>query len=172
MPKLTGVPEANIRLQGSSKYPMDNHLDLLDVQEIELMYNPKKVTTCKVRGSKDASNLFRKFYDDRLIQYKEFFWIMLLNNSNHAIGMKKISEGGMTGTVVDVRVVMAVALKSAATGMILCHNHPSGALKPSDNDIVLTKKLKEAGQLLSINVLDHVILSVDGYYSFADDGMM
>lgn len=172
MPKLTGVPEAKTRLQGSSKYPMDNLLDLLDVQEIELMYNPKRVTRSKVNSSRLAVDVFRKFYDDGLIQYKEFFWIMLLNNSNQAIGMKKISEGGMTGTVVDIRVVMAIALKSAATGMVLCHNHPSGALKPSDNDIVLTKKLKEAGQLLNINVLDHVILTVDGYYSFADEGMM
>lgn len=107
-----------------------------------------------------------------LIDYKEVFYIILLNNSNEVLGISKISEGGITGTVVDVRLVFQIALKSHAVGMILAHNHPSGTLKPSQADISLTKKLKNAGEILDVKVLDHLIITTENYFSFADENIL
>ncbi|CAH0213452.1 hypothetical protein SRABI27_02046 [Pedobacter sp. Bi27] len=106
------------------------------------------------------------------IAFLEEFKIILLNRSNHVLGIVDISMGGVSGTYVDPKVVFAVALKGNASGIILTHNHPSGSVKPSEADIKLTKRLVECGKLLDINVWDHIILSENSYYSFADDGMM
>ena len=106
------------------------------------------------------------------MEFKEEFYIILLNRANKVLGWYKVSEGGMSGTVVDPKLVFSIALKSMASAILLSHNHPSGNLKPSNEDINLTKRLKEAGALLEIPVLDHLILTSDGYYSFADEGMM
>lgn len=103
----------------------------------------------------------------------EEFWILLMNRSNHVIGREMVSVGGVSGTVVDSKMVFRKALeKPSASSIILCHNHPSGSLRPSNEDIHLTKKLKEAGKLLDMNVFDHLIVSERGYFSFADEGMM
>lgn len=103
----------------------------------------------------------------------EEFWILILNRSNIVIGREKISSGGVAGTVVDAKNVFLKAIqKERATGIILCHNHPSGNLQPSQADISLTKKLKNGGQLVDITVHDHLIVSEKGYYSFADEGIM
>jgi DNA repair protein RadC len=101
-------------------------------------------------------------------QYEEF-WVMLLNKANLIIDIQKISEGGVSGTVVDPKKVFHFALVKLASSMILVHNHPSGNLSPSDADIVLTKKISDAGKLLDISILDHLIIA-DGYHSFADNG--
>jgi len=101
----------------------------------------------------------------------EEFWILYLNNSNKVIYKSQLSKGGITGTLVDVRLVFKMGLELGATGIILCHNHPSGALHPSDADKQITKKLKQAGESLEIKVLDHLIITETGYYSFADEGM-
>ena len=102
----------------------------------------------------------------------EEFWILLMNRSNLVIGRELVSSGGVSGTVVDAKMVFRKALeKSGATSIILCHNHPSGNLKPSQADIILTKKLKKAGEVLDITVFDHLIVSEQGYFSFVDEGM-
>ncbi|MCL6462061.1 MAG: DNA repair protein RadC [Flavobacterium micromati] len=101
----------------------------------------------------------------------EEFWIIYLNNSNKVISKSQLSKGGITGTLVDVRLVFKTALELGATGLILCHNHPSGALIPSDADKQITRKLKLAGESLEIKVLDHVIITETNYYSFVDEGI-
>ena len=101
----------------------------------------------------------------------EEFWIIYLNNSNKVISKSQLSKGGITGTLVDVRLVFKTALELGATGLILCHNHPSGALIPSDADKQITRKLKLAGESLEIKVLDHVIITETSYYSFVDEGI-
>jgi len=101
----------------------------------------------------------------------EEFWIIYLNNSNKVISKSQLSKGGITGTLVDVRIVFKTALELGATGLILCHNHPSGALIPSDADKQITRKLKLAGESLEIKVLDHVIITETSYYSFVDEGI-
>ena len=102
----------------------------------------------------------------------EEFWIIYLNNSNKVIYKSQLSKGGITGTIVDVRIVFKTALEQNAVGIILVHNHPSGNLQPSDEDKNITRQLKTAGKSLSINVLDHVIITEKGYYSFADESIL
>ena len=100
----------------------------------------------------------------------EQFWIILLNRSHEVMAKRKISEGGVSGTVVDAKVVFKVAVEFLASSMILVHNHPSGNLKPSRADILLTEKLVKAGQVMNVNIIDHLIIGEKGYYSFADEG--
>ena len=102
----------------------------------------------------------------------EEFWIIYLNNSNKVIQKSQLSKGGITGTLVDVRLVLKTALEVGATGLILAHNHPSGTLKPSQADKQITQKLKQASQSLDIKVLDHLIITEKAYYSFVDDGIL
>jgi DNA repair protein RadC len=101
----------------------------------------------------------------------EEFWVLFLNNSNKILFKTQLSKGGMTGTVVDVRIVFKIALEQNATSIILTHNHPSGKLLASDADIQITKKIKTAGQHLDISVLDHIIITETGHYSFVDEGI-
>ncbi len=101
----------------------------------------------------------------------EEFWVLFLNNSNKILFKTQLSKGGMTGTVVDVRIVFKIAFEQNATAIILTHNHPSGKLLASDADIQITKKIKAAGQQLDIPVLDHIIITETGYYSFVDEGI-
>ena len=101
----------------------------------------------------------------------EEFWIIYMNNSNKVISKSQLSKGGITGTLVDVRIVFKTALEMGATALILCHNHPSGTLIPSDADKQITRKLKLAGDSLEIKVLDHLIVTETSYYSFADEGI-
>jgi DNA repair protein RadC len=102
----------------------------------------------------------------------EEFWIVYLNNSNKVISKTQLSKGGITGTVVDLRLVFKMALEYGATSIVLCHNHPSGSLKPSDADIQITQKLKRAGESLEIAILDHVIVTETSYFSFVDQGIL
>ncbi|MDZ7650383.1 MAG: JAB domain-containing protein [Cytophagales bacterium] len=97
---------------------------------------------------------------------------MLTNRANKVLGIFELSTGGVSGTVADPKLIFAAALKGAASGMILAHNHPSGNLQPSQADLDLTKKIREAGKLLEIQLLDHVIVTSEGYYSFADEGLI
>lgn len=101
----------------------------------------------------------------------EEFWVLFLNNSNKVLFKAQLSKGGMTGTMVDVRIVFKIAFEQNATAIILTHNHPSGKLQASDADIQITKKIKTAGQQLDIPVLDHIIITESGYYSFVDEGI-
>lgn len=102
----------------------------------------------------------------------EEFWIVMLNRANQVIKKQLISSGGVSGTVADPKIIFKMALDELASSVILCHNHPSGNIKPSQADINLTKKLKEAGKMLEIPVLDHIIFTNDSYFSFADESMM
>jgi DNA repair protein RadC len=102
----------------------------------------------------------------------EEFWCMYLNRSNQVIKCIRISEGGISGTITDVRLIFNHAIKLLASGIILCHNHPSGNLSPSDADLKITKKIKDAGTLLDVSVLDHLIVSTEGFTSLADDNLI
>jgi len=102
----------------------------------------------------------------------EEFWVLLLNRANEVIDRIKVSSGGVSGTVADARLIFKPAIQRLASGVVLAHNHPSGNLKPSQADIDLTKKLKEGGTLIDINIIDHLIVTDAGYYSFADEGML
>lgn len=123
----------------------------------------------QLKDSKTAFILLQKELGD--LNY-ENFCILLLNRANKVLRAVKISDGGITGTVVDPRKVFKIALDNNATSIILGHNHPSGQLAPSDADIKLTRKLKEAGEMLDLPVLDHLIIGDGNYYSFADEGIM
>jgi DNA repair protein RadC len=105
-------------------------------------------------------------------RHREVFVVVFLNRANKIIDIKTISEGGITGTIADPRIILKQALEKNAVSIILCHNHPSGSLKPSRADEELTAKIKQAASLLDIKVLDHIIVSEDGYYSFADEGVL
>lgn len=123
----------------------------------------------KITSSKAAYDTLSPVFMD--LDHEQF-WVMYLSNANRIIHQSCISIGGITGTVVDVRMVFSEALQKRATGIIVAHNHPSGQTKPSDNDRVITGKLVKAGKLLNINVFDHIIYTENGYFSFADEGML
>lgn len=143
------------------------------LSEISINYKPlfKLSERPKVVTSKDAEKQFRALWSDK-IQYVEEMSILLLNRANKVLGFAKISIGGTTGTVVDTKVIFQTALKANANAIILCHNHPSGNLSPSEADIKITKNVREAGKIMEINLLDHLIITDEGYYSFADEGIL
>ena len=140
--------------------------------EIEISYKPKYKASelPKVVTSADAYGCLKDVFPS--LDYREFFYILCLNRNNKVLGYCQISAGGLCGTIADVRMIMQTALKSSATSIILAHNHPSGNLIPSEADKDLTKKIKEAGKVLDIAVLDHLILTSESYFSFADEGMI
>ncbi|MEH6408589.1 MAG: DNA repair protein RadC [Leeuwenhoekiella sp.] len=123
----------------------------------------------KINGSKSVFELLQPILGE--LPHEEF-WIIYLNNSNKVIQKNQLSKGGITGTLVDVRLVLKRALELGATSLILAHNHPSGTLKPSEADKALTRKLKLASESLDIKVLDHLIVTEKSYFSFADDGLL
>jgi len=125
--------------------------------------------TIQIRASKDVADIFQPILSD--LSHEEF-WILYLNRSNKVISRMKLSQGGVSGTVTDVRIVMKKAVELLASGIILCHNHPSGNLNPSDADSKITQKIKEAGSFMDILLLDHLIISDKDYYSFADNGLI
>lgn len=137
--------------------------------EIEVVYKPAISDKPIISSSLDAYNVLVKFFPIETLCLQERFVAMYLNRSNRVIGVYPMSVGGITGTVVDVRLLLSVALKTAATGVILAHNHPSGNLKPSEADKELTIKIREACKLMDIQLLDHLIISSTGSYSFEDE---
>lgn len=147
---------------------------LLDVAEVELSFKTRISAKDRPRvgSSRDAYELLKANWKDGSMDLYESFMLLLLNRANKAIGLMKVSQGGVSGTVADPKVIFSAALKSAASGIIVAHNHPSGNLTPSQSDIDLTRKLKEAGKFLEIQFLDHLICTTEGYYSFADEGLL
>lgn len=123
----------------------------------------------KISSSKDAYQIIKA---DLLDIPHEEFWVLILNRANRVIKKHQISQGGVAGTVADPKIIYKSALDSLASGIILAHNHPSGNLTPSQADIDLTKKLRDAGKMLEIQVLDHIIVAGQKYFSFADEGML
>jgi DNA repair protein RadC len=123
----------------------------------------------QIKCSKDVADIFQPILSDII---HEEFWILFLNRSNKVINRMKLSQGGISGTVTDVRIVMKKAIEYLASGIIVCHNHPSGNLNPSESDTKITQKIKDAGNLMDIQLLDHLIISDKDYYSFADNGVL
>jgi DNA repair protein RadC len=123
----------------------------------------------KISSSKDVADIFMPLLID--LPHEEF-WILLLNRGNKIIDKQMVSQGGISGTVIDVRLILKTAVEKLASSIILCHNHPSGTLEPSDADKKITDKLKKAGELMDIPVLDHVIIGKNKHYSFADEGQL
>lgn len=123
----------------------------------------------KISNSKDSFNYFSPILSD--ITHEEF-WIILLNHSQKIIDKYKISQGGIAIASVDARIIMKLALEKTASKIILCHNQPSGNIKPSKADIILTQNIYEAGKIMNIEILDHIIIAEDKYYSFADEGVV
>ncbi|MCB0521171.1 MAG: DNA repair protein RadC [Lewinellaceae bacterium] len=122
-----------------------------------------------IKSSRDAYEIIAPRLTDMA---HEEFWMLLLNKGNKVLGQEKISTGGTDATVVDSKVVFRKAIEGQAINLILCHNHPSGTLRPSPADLDLTKKLKQAGEIIGIQVLDHLIVTDAGYFSFADEGIL
>lgn len=146
---------------------------LLTISEITVQYKPKKAHKPKITSSEEAVQIARYFFPEDTIGLQERFVVMYLNRANKVIGVYTVSIGGLTGTVADIRLILSVALKCAATGMILIHNHPSGNLKPSRADEDLTYRIKEGASFMDIQVSDHLILSPNNdYYSFNDQGAL
>jgi DNA repair protein RadC len=123
----------------------------------------------KITCSQDVCRLFQPILGDL---HHEEFWVLMLNRSNKVIAKNKISQGGLSGTVIDVRLIMKSAIDHLASSVILCHNHPSGNVQPSDADSKITKKISEAGRIMDIPVLDHIIVTDSHYFSYADEGML
>ena len=119
-----------------------------------------------------SADAFRCFYPVVEDQKHETFWILLLNRNNKVIGRHRISEGGVHGTVVDPKIIFKFAIEALASSIVLCHNHPSGNIRPSEQDVQLTKKIRDAGKVLEIAVLDHIITGEKSYFSFSDEGLM
>jgi DNA repair protein RadC len=144
------------------------------VAEIEVSYRPAISNKPIISSSLDAYGVIKEFIPSSTISLQEHFVVMYLNRSNRVIGVYNLSMGGITGTIADPRLILGIALKVAATGIILAHNHPSGNLKPSSADEQLTNKIKTAASFMDILVSDHLIISgsVGEYFSFADEGMI
>ena len=133
-------------------------------------YHPE-IGTAKITKSDNIAEYIRPFFGEE-IEVFESMYLITLNQGNNIVSVTKISQGGITGTVVDIRLVAKYALEGLATGVILVHNHPSGSSTPSPSDKAITNKVKEAMKLLDIKLLDHLIITKDGYSSFADKGIM
>lgn len=142
------------------------------VNEIKLSYSRKGNCERSISTSMDAVEVFRAHFDAEEMDYRESFFALYLNQANKVLGIKKISESGISSTLVDVRIVMQAALLCNASGIIVAHNHPSGNLTPSSADIQMTTQIKEAAKVLGFSLLDHVILTSDSHFSFANNGMM
>ena len=185
--------ESAVELSKRILASVDNNLNALGKQSLQQLMSFKGIGEAKAITIAAAMELGRRRRDETGVDLKritssravfeimqpiigelphEEFWILFLNNSNKVTYKTQLSKGGITGTVVDVRIVFKTALEQNATGIILVHNHPSGVLQASEPDKQITRQLKAAGQALSINVLDHVIVTEIGYLSFADDGIL
>lgn len=141
------------------------------VPELALHYKPSDIPKAKIQCSRDAADYARQFYHEDLLLYESFFMI-LLNGANNTIGWVKISQGGVSATVADPKIIAKYAVESLASGVIMVHNHPSGNTRPSEADKRLTKTVKEGLKLLEVAALDHIILTEEGYCSFADELLM
>ena len=145
------------------------------VNEIQISYKERVPAPFwkKISSSQDASELLFEHWNKNTIELQESFKVVLLNNSNKVKGIYELSKGGITGTMIDLRILFAVVLKTVSVGIILTHNHPSGKLHPSEADKKITEKIKKAAELFDVKVLDHLIITPNGkYYSFADNSIL
>ncbi len=145
----------------------------IQIREVQVSYQPLKGKLFQVKSADNAFDYLSRAYDEGTIGLCEEFMVLLLNRANRVMGCLRLSKGGLTGTVVDLRILFGTALKAMASSIVIAHNHPSNNLQPSDADLDLTKKIKEAGKLLDINLLDHLVLGTDdNYVSFAHEGWL
>ncbi|MBA9073506.1 DNA repair protein RadC [Flavobacterium gossypii] len=144
----------------------------MEVAEIKVSYSTNQVDKVKLTDCTRVFKFILSKWDLDIIEFQEECKIILVNRANFVLGIYDLSKGGITGTVVDVRVILSVALKCNASGIILVHNHPSGNLKPSEADRKITRKLKESCNLLEISLIDHLIITRHSFFSFAQDGLM
>lgn len=184
--------ESAVELSKRILASVDNNLNVLGKMSIQQLMTFKGIGEAKAISIIAATELGRRRKEEEVVELKkitsskavfdimqpiigelphEEFWVLYLNNANKVIYKSQISKGGITGTVVDVRIVFKIAFEQNAVGIILTHNHPSGKLEASDADKALTKELKLAGNQLSISVLDHIIVTEKGYFSFRDENI-
>jgi DNA repair protein RadC len=146
-----------------------------NIAEVCLIYKSKVKASDRKRisSSRDAHKLIKENWNPDTIEHVEEFKVLLMNRSNSVLGIMDVSKGGISGCSVDIRVIFQAAIKANASGIIISHSHPSSNLNPSESDTRLTQKIKEAGNIMEIQLLDHIILTPDeDYYSFADNGIL
>jgi DNA repair protein RadC len=141
------------------------------ITEINVSYSTNSRVKQKITSSLTAFEVLQSSWNSDLLELQEEFKILLLNRSNEVLGIYNMSKGGVAGTIVDLKLIFAVALKANASGIIVSHNHPSGNLTPSEADKEITRKIREACKMLDIHFYDHIIISHMGYYSFVDNGI-
>ncbi|MDH7464134.1 JAB domain-containing protein [Chitinophagaceae bacterium 26-R-25] len=146
----------------------------MKVSELEIIYKSKMRPSERpqIKVSQDAYQLFLASWDMGKIELLEQFKVMALNHANRVLGICEISSGAISATLVDPKLVFGMLLKAGASSAIICHAHPSGNVKPSNSDVEMTRKICEGGKLLDIKILDHLIITMDNYYSFADSGAL
>ncbi|WP_297334340.1 JAB domain-containing protein [Flavobacterium sp.] len=144
----------------------------MKIAEIKVSYTTNQPDKVRLTNFKDTYQFILSHWDMNIIEYQEESKIILLNRGNGILGIYQLSKGGISGTIVDLRIVLAVALKCNASGIILVHNHPSGNIQPSQADKKITKRLKQACELLELNLIDHLIISKQDCLSFAQEGLL
>jgi DNA repair protein RadC len=145
------------------------------LNEIEIRYRRKPIQheVSRIQNSADAITLLRQLYDKNKMHYQEESIAIFLNRNNDILGFQKLSSGGLSGTVVDARILFSIALKTLSSGIILSHNHPSGNLNPSSQDVSLTHRLRKFGNMIDVSLLDHIIVNdMFNFYSFAEEGTL
>ncbi len=148
-------------------------LQLQACHEVQIHYKrPLFDKTRKIKDSHTAEAILRDYVDANRIDHKEFFWVLLTTNANQVIGVSEIGAGCTTGVTVNFKEICQLALLSNVSGILIAHNHPSGKLEPSNSDRELTRKLKATLKLLDIELLDHLIITSEGYYSFVDNDLL
>jgi DNA repair protein RadC len=143
-----------------------------ELAEIQVYYSTQNTQKEKINSVQTAYEFLLSSWNLGTLELQEEFKVILLNRANEALGIYSLSKGGISGTVVDVRLLFAVALKCNASGVIICHNHPSGNTSPSEADITLTKKIKKCSELFEITLIDHLIITKDAFYSFSTEGLL
>jgi DNA repair protein RadC len=146
--------------------------DLYNVSEVKLTYESNNTRKKKLKVNSSAKIYELMVNNWEQIEYRESFKILLLDISNHVLGVNIVSMGGISGSIVDVRMILQGALLANASAIVVIHNHPSGNVKPSCADDTITHRIKQASKIMDIALLDHLIITKDGYYSYADDGRM
>ena len=151
-----------------------NFAELYKFAEVELTYRTKVKASQRpqVNCASDAYELLKKVWEEGKISFVEEFKVLLLNRANRVLGLVNVSSGGVSGTVADPKIIYVAALKANACALIICHNHPSGNVKPSQADEELTQKIKNAGIFLDIKLLDHLVITEETYFSFAEEGLL
>lgn len=144
----------------------------MKISEISISYSNSNSDKLKINNSRHSYEILRACWSDSTIELQEEFKILMLNRCNQILGIYPLSKGGVSSTVVDAKLIFSVALKCNASSIILAHNHPSGNLNPSESDKNITQKLIKASKYLDIELLDHIIITKDDFYSFSDNGLI